>query len=56
MIRRPANGVRHLAGLPAWVLLALLFLPAIACAQVSDPTPLQFRDAAEEARFHDLAG
>lgn len=55
MIRRPANGVRHLAGLPAWVLLALLFLPAIACAQVSDPTPLQFRDAAEEARFHDLA-
>ncbi len=41
-----------------WVALvvALLLMPALALAQaVSDPTPLQYRDAAEEARFHSLA-
>ena len=36
------------------VLLVSLLLPTIALAQTSDPTPLQFRDAAEETRFHDL--
>jgi cytochrome c-type biogenesis protein CcmH len=43
---------------PCVALLAIaLFLgPALAQAQaVSDPTPLQYRDAAEEARFHALA-
>ena len=35
-------------------LLALLLAPP-ALAQVSDPTPLQFTDAAEETRFHRLA-
>ena len=35
-------------------LLALAFLPSIAVAQTSDPAPLQYRDAAEETRFHDL--
>ncbi|WP_447939871.1 cytochrome c-type biogenesis protein [Pseudoxanthomonas mexicana] len=34
------------------LLLALCTLPAF--AQASDPTPLQFRDDAEEARFHRL--
>lgn len=38
------------------VLAAALLLPCAAFAQaVSDPTPLQYRDAAEEARFHALA-
>ena len=37
----------------AW--LALLFLlSTVSFAQVSDPTPLTFRDAAEETRFHAL--
>ncbi len=36
------------------LLLLLCFCAAPAFAQVSDPTPLQFRDAAEEARFHEL--
>ena len=35
------------------LLLALLLSP-LAHAQVSDPTPLQFRDVAEETRFHQL--
>lgn len=34
------------------ILLALCTLPVF--AQASDPTPLQFNDAAEEARFHRL--
>ncbi|MEO8365094.1 MAG: cytochrome c-type biogenesis protein [Pseudoxanthomonas sp.] len=34
------------------LLLSLLSLPAH--AQVSDPTPLRFRDVAEENRFHQL--
>jgi len=36
---------------------ALLFglcLPFLALAQASDPTPLQFRDVAQETRFHQL--
>lgn len=36
------------------LLLLLCLCAAPAFAQVSDPTPLQFRDAAEEARFHEL--
>ena len=41
-----------------WLLLALLMaaaLPAPAQQPLHDPRPLAFRDAAEEARFHDLA-
>lgn len=34
----------------------LLAFCTSAAAQVSDPTPLQFADAAQEARFHHLAG
>lgn len=38
------------------VVLAWVLLPLLTFAQtVSDPTPLQYRDAAEEARFHALA-
>lgn len=37
------------------LLLLLVFATAPAFAQkASDPTPLQFRDTAEEQRFHDL--
>ena len=36
------------------LLLASLLAPTLCIAQVSDPTPLQFRDAAEETRFHQL--
>ena len=37
------------------VLLVLLWALSLNClAQVSDPTPLRFRDAAEETRFHQL--
>ena len=32
----------------------LLALSATAIAQTSDPTPLQFKDSAEETRFHHL--
>lgn len=40
-----------------WLLALLLVLPWHAPAQqpLHDPRPLAFRDAAEEARFHDLA-
>jgi len=38
----------------AWLLLLAWLACANAFAQASDPTPLQFRDAAEEARFHRL--
>ncbi len=38
----------------AWLLLLAWLACAGAFAQASDPTPLQFRDAAEEARFHGL--
>jgi cytochrome c-type biogenesis protein CcmH len=36
------------------LLLAMLSLPPLARAQASDPTPLQFRDVAQETRFHQL--
>ena len=36
-----------------WLALLLSFA-SLAHAQVSDPTPLQFRDSAEETRFHRL--
>lgn len=49
---RPKLSALLLGGL----LAAAALLPAIASAQVvSDPTPLHYRDAAEEARFHALA-
>ncbi|MBH1366346.1 cytochrome c-type biogenesis protein CcmH [Stenotrophomonas maltophilia] len=40
-----------------WLLTLLLLLPLAALAQqpLHDPLPLQFRDDAEERRFHDLA-
>ncbi len=42
--------------LPVWAIAFFLMVPLMALAQaVSDPTPLQYRDAAEEARFHALA-
>ena len=38
-----------------WVLaLCLALCSSAAFSQASDPTPLQFQDAAEEARFHTL--
>ena len=42
-------------GLRILFLLTLLFAGANLFAQTADPTPLQFRDAAEETRFHALA-
>lgn len=36
------------------LLLTMLLLSPLARAQASDPTPLQFRDAAQEERFHQL--
>jgi len=36
------------------VLLAMLLFASFAFAQVSDTTPLEFRSAAEETRFHKL--
>lgn len=51
----PARAKVH-ALLRGGVLAAALLLPCAAIAQaVSDPTPLHYRDAAEEARFHALA-
>ena len=38
----------------ALLLLAMLLLSPLAHAQASDPTPLQFRDTAQETRFHQL--
>lgn len=35
-------------------MLALLLFSALCSAQASDPTPLQFRDTAQETRFHQL--
>ena len=62
LVVRPATPAWGGRAVPAlfslWVALAvaLLLMPALALAQaVSDPTPLQYRDAAEEARFHSLA-
>ncbi len=53
--RLRGNDDRYLFILRTLVLLALLLMPALCIAQVSDPTPLQFRDSAEETRFHRLA-
>jgi cytochrome c-type biogenesis protein CcmH len=38
----------------ALLLLAMLLLSPLARAQASNPTPLQFRDTAQETRFHQL--
>jgi cytochrome c-type biogenesis protein CcmH len=38
----------------ALLLLAMLLLSPLARAQASDPTPLRFRDTAQETRFHQL--
>lgn len=56
----PRTVFRPRPDLRAWLrgglLLAALLLPWVALAQaVSDPTPLHYRNAAEEARFHALA-
>ncbi|HAI45166.1 MAG TPA: cytochrome C biogenesis protein [Stenotrophomonas sp.] len=56
----PRTVFRPRPDLRAWLrgglLLAVLLLPWVALAQaVSDPTPLHYRNAAEEARFHALA-
>ena len=48
------SAIRLLTALRALVMFALL-LPSLAFAQTSDPTPLQFQDDAQEARFHQLA-
>jgi len=55
----PRTVFRPRPDLRAWLrgglLLAALLLPWVALAQaVSDPTPLHYRNAAEEARFHAL--
>ncbi len=58
-LRRTETGRAMLArsGLcVALLAIALFVMPALAQAQaISDPTPLHYRDAAEEARFHALA-
>ena len=36
-------------------MLAMLLVSSLAFAQASDPTPLQFKDATQETRFHALA-
>ena len=41
--------------LAAW-LLALAFMPCASAQELQDPAPLQFRNTAEEARFHALTG
>ena len=43
------------AALTRLAALALLLAASLAFAQASDPTPLQFKDAAQETRFHKLA-
>ena len=47
--------MRALAALALWVALAISPVFAPAFAQVADPSPVQFRDAAEETRFRALA-
>ena len=49
----PKNS-RASSALQGALLLFLLALAGVGFAQVSDPTPLQFRNAAEETRFHAL--
>jgi cytochrome c-type biogenesis protein CcmH len=46
--------IRFALALAMTLLLGLVVAPAFA-QKASDPTPLQFRDTAEEERFHDLA-
>ena len=53
-VTAPKNS-RASSALRVMVILALLLASSLAFAQASDPTPLQFRDAAQEARFHALA-
>jgi len=48
------NRLVRLASVALIALTLAVALPVMAQA-VSDPTPLQYRDAAEEARFHALA-
>ncbi len=49
------NSPAALLGVRRWALaLLLVAVAAPLFAQASDPTPLQFNDAAEEARFHKL--
>ena len=43
------------AALTGLAALALLLAASLAFAPASDPTPLQFKDATQEARFHKLA-
>lgn len=53
---RPRRNVRCGRVLLGALFAAALLMPLAALAQaVSDPTPLHYRDAAEEARFHALA-
>lgn len=53
---RPRRNVRCGRVLLGAMLAGALLMPLAALAQaVSDPTPLHYRDAAEEARFHALA-
>ena len=53
-MRRRSSRRRFAALAPLLLVLLLVALPALAQVR-SDPTPLQFQDAAEEARFHALA-
>ena len=53
---RPRRNLRCGRLLLGALLATALLMPMVALAQaVSDPTPLHYRDAAEEARFHALA-
>lgn len=53
------NPGTRVSGSRAWLMACLLAMAGMlmagaVCAQSSDPTPLVFRDDAEEARFHQL--
>ncbi len=48
-----SRGIRFALAFATALLLTLLMVPAFA-QKAGDPSPLQFRDAAEEERFHDL--
>jgi cytochrome c-type biogenesis protein CcmH len=50
----PITSSRAGPALQGSMMLALLALSTLCFAQVSDPTPLQFRDTAQETRFHRL--
>lgn len=54
-MKAPATHHGALRRLCGGLLLALMLLaPQCLLAQASDPTPLQFKDPAQEARFHTL--